>query len=100
MLFRSADVAALSPGDVSGVIDAHDAYYILLLRDKQAGGEMPVEEVAPFIVMEISSAKDTLALRKVLIEALSSTTISFSPFLRQEAPPVPPGGAPDGPARR
>lgn len=75
------ELAALSPGDVSGVVNARDACYILFLRDRRSGGEMPIEEVAPFIVMEISSAKDSLALRKVLTEALAATKISYSPFL-------------------
>lgn len=82
-LFAS-ELAAMSPGDISGVINAKDACYILFLRDRKAGGDLPLEDVVPFIVMEVSSAKDSLALRKVLTEALSATKISCSPFLRSE----------------
>ena len=91
------ELAAMSPGDISGVIDARDAYFILLLRDRKTGGEIPIEEAAPFIVMEISAAKDTLALRKVLTDALSARPTVYAPFLLQSEPSGQPESASEAP---
>ena len=74
------ELAAMSPGDVSNVVPARDGYYVMLLRGRAAGGEMPLAEVAPFIVMEISSAKDSLALNKVLTEALGAAHVRYAPL--------------------
>ena len=74
------ELAAMAPGDVSGVVPTPDAYYVMLLRGRQTGGVKPLEEVAPFIVMEISAAKDALALRKVLTEALKSANVIYAAF--------------------
>jgi hypothetical protein len=74
------ELAAMAPGDVSNVVPTSDAYYVMLLRDRQTGGVMPLDEVAPFIVMEISAAKDALALRKVLSEALTAANVTYAPF--------------------
>ena len=78
------ELASLAPGDVSNVVPARDGYYIMLLRGREAGGEMPLTEVAPFIVMEISSAKDSLALKKVLTEAVGAAHVRYAPFLDRE----------------
>ena len=91
------ELAAMSPGDISRVIDARDAYYILLLRDRKIGGEIPIEEAAPFIVMEISAAKDAMALRKVLTEALSAKRTVYAPFLLQGEPTGQPESSPAAP---
>lgn len=80
------ELAALEPGDVSRVIPAPDGYYVLLLRGRTAGGEIPLAEAAPFIVMEISSAKDSLALKKVLTEAFKTAQVRYAPFLDPVAP--------------
>ena len=74
------ELAAMSPGDVSNVVSARDGYYVMLLRGREVGGEMPLAEVAPFIVMEISSAKDSLALNKVLTAALRAAHVRYAPF--------------------
>ena len=74
------ELAAMAPGDVSNVVPTPDAYYVMLLRGRQTGGVMPLDEVAPFIVMEISAAKDALALRKVLSEALKSANVTYATF--------------------
>ena len=78
------ELASLAPGDVSKVVAARDGYYIMLLRSRTAGGEMPLEEVAPVIVMEISAAKDSLALNRVLTEAVGAAHIRYAPFLASE----------------
>lgn len=78
------ELAAMAPGDVSRVVAAPEAYCVMLLRERQAGGMMPLIEVAPFIVMEISSAKDSLALNKVLTKALKNSKVVYSSFLISE----------------
>ena len=74
------ELAAMDAGDVSNVVSAGDAYYILLLRGRKIGETLALADVAPFIVMEISAAKDALALRKVLTEALRRSDVGYTPF--------------------
>lgn len=74
------ELAAMAPGDVSSVVPTPDAYYVMLLRGRQTGGVKPLDEVAPFIVMEISAAKDALALRKVLTEMLKYADVTYAAF--------------------
>jgi len=74
------ELAGMAPGDVSGVISSDDAYYVLLLRGREIGGMMALIEVAPFIVMEVSAAKDALALRRVLTELTAEAQISYAPL--------------------
>lgn len=82
------ELASLAAGDVSRVISASDGYYVLLLRGRTAGGERPLAEVVPFIVMEISSAKDSLALKKLLTESFRAVHLRYAPFLDPAMPPV------------
>lgn len=75
------ELAAMAPGDVSGVVAAPDAFCVMLLRGRSSGGMMPLDEVAPFIIMEISSAKDSLALNRMLTKALKAAHVAYSQFL-------------------
>ena len=75
------ELAAMASGDVSRVVATPEAYCIMLLRERSSGGSMPLEEVAPVIVMEISSAKDSLALNRVLTKLFKSANVVYSPFL-------------------
>ena len=83
------ELSAMAPGDVSRVVAAPDAYCVMVLRGRQVGGTMPLEEVAPFIVMEISSAKDSLVLSRVLTKALKNSKVVYSSFLISDPEKMP-----------
>lgn|GEM_PF-1218393 len=76
------ELAALSPGDVSGVVSAPEAFFVLLLRRREPGGVIPLAEALPYIRLELSAVKDTLALRKVLIGDFAAGKVVYAPFLR------------------
>lgn len=78
------ELSVMAPGDVSRVVAAPEAYCVMVLRGRQVGGTMPLEEVAPFVVMEISSAKDSLLLSRVLTKALKNSKVVYSSFLISE----------------
>ena len=75
------ELATMAPGDVSNVVATPEAYCVMLLRGRIAGGTMPLEEVAPYVIMEISSAKDSLALNRVLTKVFEAAHVVYSPFL-------------------
>ena len=75
------ELAGLSPGDVSGVVSTSDALFVLLLRRREPGGVIPLEEALPYIRLELSAAKDSLALRKVLMEDFAAARVEYDPFL-------------------
>lgn len=77
----AGELAKLSPGDVSNVLSAPDALFVLLLRRKDPGGAIPIEEAEPYIRLELSAAKDSLALRKVLIQDFAAAQVVYDPFL-------------------
>jgi parvulin-like peptidyl-prolyl isomerase len=83
-LFADA-LNSLSPGDVSRVITAPDAFYILLLRGKVAGGMIPVADAAPYIRLELSAVKDTLALRKILMADFAAAKVVYSPLVKSSS---------------
>ena len=74
------ELAVMAPGDVSKVLSTGDACYVLLLRSKVIGGAMGLDEVTPVIVMELSAAKDALALRKVLTDEMKKAEIIYTPI--------------------
>lgn len=76
-LFSGA-LERLQPGDVSEVIDASDAFYVLLLRKRDPGREMLPEEVGGYIRLELSSAKDSLALRELLLRRMAGCRIVYT----------------------
>ena len=77
----AGELAGMSPGDVSNVVPAPDALFVLLLRRRDPGGAIPLEEAAPYIRLELSAAKDSLALRKVLIQDFAAAHVVYDPFL-------------------
>lgn len=87
----AGELNTLAPGDVSRVIAAPDAFYVLLLRGRVSGGMIPVAEAAPYIRLELSAAKDTLALRKILMMDFAAAKVIYSP--RVKASSVTPAGA-------
>ena len=76
----AAELSRLSAGDVSSVIKDADAFYVLLLRDKKIGGDIPLAEAEPFIRMELSALKDALALRRVLAGRFAASEIVYTPL--------------------
>ena len=78
----AGELAKMSPGDVSNVMSTPDAFFILLLRRKDPGGAIPIEEAEPYIRLELSAAKDSLALRKVLIRDFAEANVVYDPFLK------------------
>lgn len=76
------ELSRLSAGDVSRVISAPDACFVLLLRKKEPGGVVPLEEAAGYIRLELSAAKDTLALRQVLAKRVAESRIVYSALER------------------
>lgn len=89
----AGELSRLSPGDVSRVISSPDAYYILRLRSRDPGGEIPLEVAAPYIRLEVSAAKDSLALNRVLVELFKASHIEYSPFLQPGGGVPPESGA-------
>ena len=78
-LFAS-ELSRMSAGDVSSVLSDADAFYVLLLRDKRIGGVIPLSEAEPYIRMELSALKDSLALRKLLAERFVSDGVVYTPL--------------------
>ena len=76
------ELNTLSPGDVSRVVAASDAFYVLLLRGRVSGGMIPIEEAAPYIRLELSAVKDTLALRKLLMTDFAAAKVVYSPRVK------------------
>lgn len=76
----AAELSRLSAGDVSAVLRDTEAFYVLLLRDKKIGGVIPLAEAEPYIRMELSALKDSLALRKLLAERFVSANIVYTPL--------------------
>ncbi len=76
----AAELSRLSAGDVSAVLKDADAFYVLLLRDKEIGGVMPLGEAEPYIRLELSALKDALALRRVLAGRFAASKIVYTPL--------------------
>ena len=76
-LFAS-ELSRLAAGDVSQVLKDADAFYVLLVREKQIGGAIPLAEAEPYIRMELSALKDALALRQVLAGRFAASKIDYT----------------------
>ncbi len=80
----AAELSSLNPGDVSRVVPASDAFYVLLLRGREAGGVIPLAEASAYIQLELSAAKDSLVLRRLLMEKFATQQIEYSKSADQE----------------
>ena len=78
------ELSRLSPGDVSRAVSTADAFFVLLLRGRELGGAIPLEEVSGCIRLELSAVKDTLALRKLIVERIAESVIVYAESLRSE----------------
>ena len=78
------ELSRLSPGDVSRVITGGGAFFVLRLNGKEPGGIVPIDEVAGYIRLELSAAKDSLALRKMLTARMAKSRVVYFPVLPAE----------------
>lgn len=74
------ELSRLAPGDISRVISGPDSFYILLLRKRELGGMIPLDEAAGYIRLELSAAKDSLALRRLLMDRIGRAKIVYAAF--------------------
>ena len=83
-VFFTRELSRMAEGDVSPVLRAADGLYVLQLRRRKIGGVMSLDEAEPYIRIELSALKDTLALRRFLAERFRASKIVYAELPQSE----------------